>query len=470
MNRRILALFAAIAALASCKAKTDAFYADTFTCDPNVANTCGTTKSGQPMVCYSAQSLGGTGFCTEVCDPNDATMARSGVVCATMTLSAADGGVSKSGGLLTECAPSMPDGCPERLTCYRTGLTEDKGVCLAMPVCAESKDCPANRSTCGADVIRGAVPPALTSMLATNHLHCLAVGCKNGGMQCQPGEGCVGAYLNFGPPIDELCVPGCDLNKACPPNFTCLRDANWAPGASPLCFPGMLGTRCAEADDCLMGECTDVGVEFKVCTIPCTSTAQCAALNTPSDVYYCANGHCLTPRPFQGSNCGKDTDCIASQRCVGGTITGDMMHGECRTPCDADGKCPARGGLPHICLGADRKGLCYPSNFATPCETQDDCLASFKCMPAAPDVVHSPQTGYATHICTITCTTDADCDADSFTKKNGFCQDGICRLAGGEGVPCKRKEECVSDRCETPSGKTATECVSPLTVMEPPRQ
>jgi hypothetical protein len=450
-------ILVALVLLAACKAQKTAFYSRVFTCDPNVGNTCGTTQAGDPMVCYSAKTLGGTGFCTETCDPNDTSMARSGVVCAAVTIGQDDGGSARSGAVLTECAPSAPDGCPEGLTCYRTGLTEDKGVCLAMPVCASMADCTQSRPVCAADVIKGAVPPAVLPMLATDHLHCLAVRCKSAGMACGQGEGCIGSFLNFGSAIDDLCVPTCDLHNACPPNFTCLQDAKWAPGAPPICFPGMLGTRCAEPDDCLMGTCTDVGVEFNVCTIPCAHDEECAALSTPTDVYTCAKndrgGHCLTVRPFSGSNCASDSDCIPSQRCVGGSVTGTLKHGECRVPCDADGKCPARGGLPHTCLGKNREGLCIPSSFATPCDTQADCTASFKCLEAAPDP-RTPQTSYATHICTVTCTTDADCDANVWTKKLGFCQSGICRLAGGEGVSCDRKKQCGSARCEGPPGST----------------
>jgi hypothetical protein len=459
--RALRSLFALLVLLTACKAKKAEFYDKVFACDPNAGNTCGTTEAGDPMVCYSATTLGGTGFCAAPCDPNDPAVARSGVTCAAVTLGEADGGTAASGALLTECAPSDPTSCPEGLTCYRTGLTEDAGVCLALPVCDKSADCIQSRPMCATDVIRGAIPATVVSMLKTDHLHCLAVGCKSAGTQCAPGEGCVGAFLNFGSSIDELCVPRCDVHNACPPNFTCLQDTKWAPGAPPICFPGMLGSRCRDADDCLMGVCTDVGVEFNVCTIPCASDAQCLPLSTPTDAYTCANGHCLTVRPFSGSNCATDADCISIQRCVGGSVTGMMKHGECRTPCDADGKCPARAGIPHVCLGKNREGLCYPSTFATPCETQADCTASLKCLEAGPNA-QTPQTNYATHLCTLTCTTDADCDANPLTKKVGFCQSGICRLAGGDGVACDRNAQCGSHRCEAPAGSTDKACVAAL--------
>jgi hypothetical protein len=454
-------LLAATVALSACKAQKEEFYKKVYTCDPAGPNTCGTTESGRPMVCYSAATLGGTGFCAEPCDPADPSAARSGVVCATMTLDEARAGQPIGGALLTECEPSM-DACPEGLTCYRRDLTADRGVCLAMPVCQKSAECPLARPMCAADVVRGAVSMPVASMLKLDHLQCLTMGCKSTGTRCALGEGCVGSYLNFGTAVDELCVPRCDLHNACPPNFTCLQDARWAPGAPPICFPGMLGTRCREPDDCLMGACTDVGVEFNVCTIPCANDQQCAAFSTGTDVYTCTKGHCLTTRPFGGSNCEKDDDCIASQRCVGGSVTGTLKHGECRVPCDAGGKCPARGGIPHICLGAHGEGLCYPSSFATPCETTGDCIADFKCLEAAPDA-RTPQTSYASRICTLTCNADADCDANLFTKKAGFCQDGICRLWGGDGVACERNKQCGSGRCDVPSGADKKACVPALT-------
>jgi hypothetical protein len=462
MRLRTLALLAALAALGACKAKTDAFYADTFTCDPEIMDTCGTSKTGRPMVCYSARSLDGTGFCAEACDPKDASMARSGVVCTTMTRSITDAGQTALGALLTECAPSDPASCPEKLSCYRTALMEDKGVCLAMPVCNTNMDClTTSHRICAADAIKSAVGP-LASMLATSNLHCVAAGCKLGGTPCPIGEACIGTYLSVSQQIDELCVPSCDVNKACPPNFTCLQDASWAPGAAPICFPGMLGTRCAEADDCLLGACVDVGVEFKVCSIPCKTDDECKTLNTKSDVYYCGNGFCVTPRPFQGSNCGADGDCISSQTCVVGSIGGTQKHGECRVPCDAEGKCPSRGGLPHVCLGADHKGGCYPSTFGVPCLAQQDCRGDLECLEAADDP-RSPENDFATHICTITCTEDKDCDADSWTKGLGFCRDGICRHAGGMNAPCDRNAQCSSDRCD-PGTKR---CTFPMSGPQP---
>jgi hypothetical protein len=460
----VMRIVAALALLAfvSCKAQRAAFYDKVYTCNPNAPGSCGTTESGRPMTCYSAVALGGTGVCAETCDPASPALARSGVACASMTVKAPDAGAAETGALLLECDPTADAGCPDGLACYRTELISQAGVCLPMPVCDRSAECTQTRPICAADVVRMAVPGALAAGVATDNLHCLAAFCKSAGTQCPPGEGCIGNFLSFGLPLDDLCVPRCDVNNACPPNFTCLQDARWAPGAAPICFPGMIGTRCAEPDDCLLGTCTDVGdatvpVEFKVCTIPCQNNQGCAMFNTASDVYLCSNGHCLTTRPFSGSNCAVNEDCIAAQKCVGGSVVGEMKHGECRTPCDADGQCPARGGLPHVCLGKDREGLCFPSSFATPCRAQADCIANFKCLAAAPDA-RSPDTAYATQICTVTCATDADCDAEVFTKKLGFCQEGLCRIAGGEDVPCERNAQCGSKRCM--NGK----CLTSLTV------
>jgi hypothetical protein len=298
--------------------------------------------------------------------------------------------------------------------------------------------------------------------LATDHLYCLAAGCKTQHVNCNAGESCLGLSLSFGSDIDELCVPSCDLDKACPPGFTCLRNARWAPGSTPLCFPGLIGTRCATQQDCLLGACTDVGVEFDVCTIPCTKNEECAALNSATDIYFCSTGRCLTPRPFQGSNCTEDAHCIAGQRCLGKTPVGVLSHGECRIPCDADGQCPARGGLPHVCLGKDHEGGCYPSSFALPCATQADCVGNFQCLAAGPDP--RSLTDYSPSICTIPCSTDADCDANTWTKKSGFCRDGICRLAGGIQATCDRNAQCASDRCEAMGSDISKTCVPAFTL------
>lgn len=438
----------------ACKAKTEDFYDKVFPCSGAGSLECGKTRDGKLMTCASAAGLGGGSFCAETCDPKNPSAVPAGFGC------------TAAGALLQECTPATGAGadgavidCPEGLSCYRTSLLENRGVCLSLDTCSSDGECGPG-TTCASTVVQKQFPPAIRSLAATDHLHCVSSGCKASGTACPTGQVCVGSSLAFGPEIDNLCVPRCTSNKDCPPNFSCLRNPETAPGAQEMCFPGMVGARCATAQNCLIGACTDVGVEFNVCSLPCADDRTCGALNTASDVFICAKNHCVTQRPFQGANCSPSGEggaaCPANLQCFEESpYSGPVVHAECRVPCDANHKCPARGGIPHVCLGEHYDGGCYPSSFGTPCETKSDCVAGFECMLASPDS-HS-NTNYSPRICTMPCDIDAQCDANTWTKRMGFCSDEhICRLAAGEERACDRDSHCISRRCDN------NKCVAPL--------
>jgi hypothetical protein len=454
--RPALALAALLLCGLACKTKEDEFYTKVFPCTPNSTDQCGTARNGKPMKCFSAVSLGGSAFCAESCDPKVPGSAPAGTIC------------TASGALLTECKPlpSAADGgadagvegtCPEGLSCYRTSLGENRGVCMALPTCSSNEECTTGtRRTCASSLIRSVLPSAVAAVSSTDHLHCVQSGCQTANMACPTGEACLGSAVYLSQAVNDACVPTCEDSTDCPPNFTCLHDPVTAPGGPRVCFPRMVGSRCSAAENCLAGQCTNVGVEFNVCAVPCALDAQCGILNTPTDIFVCAQGHCLTPRPFQGNYCTDDSGCPAGLHCFDESPFGPSTHKECRLPCDVGGKCPSRGGLPHICLGANHDGGCYPSSFGMPCSTQADCIADFKCMPAGRDS-HS-RTDYSPTICTIPCTVDADCDRDSWTKFRGYCSaEKICRLSGGLGTECDRDAMCEQDRCDEP----AQICIAP---------
>ena len=127
----------------------------------------------------------------------------------------------------------------------------------------------------------------------------------------------------------------------------------------------------------------------------------------------------------------------------------EQKHGECRVPCDGDRKCPAIGGIPHVCLD-DGGGGCYPSGFALPCDTPADCLAEFACMAVSPDehtVITSPT------VCTVACATDDDCRKHPMILTGGFCDpDGLCRLGGVSDMPCDRDAQCREGVCLLDAG------------------
>jgi hypothetical protein len=435
------ALILAASVLGACKAQEDTFYAQVFSCDSALGNeSCGTTRAGKPMMCFPAKKLGGTDFCAEACELSNAPAVPNGYECLA------------SGALLRKCDPTAkPTNCPDGLQCYRTSLVAPQGVCIAMPVCNDDFDCP-NSSRCAGTILRSILPAMTAIPIATDSLQCIHTGCETSSAACATDESCLGAHYSYGLPLDDICIPDCDAKLRCPPNFSCLRDIDSSPGGPKVCTPGLPGTRCSSSRDCIAGACADVGVEFKVCSIPCTSNAFCALLNISSDAFVCVGGYCLTPRAFNGSNCVVDGNCAKGLQCFTDGPYGPIQHqGECRLPCPADRRCPARGGLPHVCLGENQQGGCYPSHFGLPCMDASECIGDFSCLDAAPDPRST--SNYSPKICTLLCTTDADCDADPGTTGGGFCQDGICRLSGWIGTPCDRKSQCQSHRCDTDSKK-----------------
>jgi hypothetical protein len=450
----VLVMFVSALGGLACKAREDAFFAKVFPCDAtSTTDSCGTTRAGAPMTCFSARQLGGGDFCAETCNPSAPSTPGATQTCL------------QSGALLQNCQPtaSLKDptvGCPVGLSCYRTSLSADKGLCLALNVCAADGDCSPDpsRPVCAASILRSVLPSAVAPSLATDHLQCLPTGCKSGKTNCPGGEACLGSFLAFGMPVDDVCVPICTADLACPPAYVCLQNKIAAPGGPNICFPGLIGSRCYHPEDCLTGECLDVGVEFKVCSVRCSKNEQCAPLSSGADNFVCAGtpGTCLTSRPFDGANCRLGGACPTGQRCFEFSPFGLNSHGECRVPCEIDGKCPARGGLPHICLGANREGGCFPSGFGIPCVDTSECPAGLSCQTVASDP--RSRVPYSPTICTVHCATDADCEADPSTKHAGFCGDGVCRLGGDLGTECDRDFQCITRRCDEPNRK----CVLPV--------
>jgi hypothetical protein len=446
------ALLIAIAGLAACKAHEDAFYDTVFPCNPNASvDPCGTTRSGRPMTCFGAGQLGGDDFCVEACDPaigsSDPrlTCLASGALLQLCHPHAdADAGAAAG-------APALA--CPSGLLCYRTDLLKDEGVCiLAHQLCKEDKDC-SDSQTCAGSIIRSLYP---SLPLLTDSLQCLQTSCQSPGTPCAPGAVCLANYYDVGPGMD-ICVPTCD-NQQCPPNFSCAY-SDAAPGAPKLCLPGVPGSRCANEEDCIVGSCVDTGAGFRECntTTLCTSDLDCAYLSGAAGMFVCAQGMtgggrlCVSTRPFNGSNCATAADCAAGLLCSRfSPYVSNQGHGECRSPCDPDGRCSPHGGVKFVCLDNGNSSLdnavggCYPSAFGLPCSDSSDCLATLTCQAVSPDA-HTFITSPA--ICTSTCASDVDCSGNPLVRSGGFCRDGLCRISGENGTPCDRNEECGSGYC-----------------------
>jgi hypothetical protein len=400
-------------------------------CDPtSTVDQCG-TQNGRRMLCWE-------GFCTPSCDSGKPT--ANGLQCLT------------SGALVHSCHPSKDD-CPAAQHCLRTDLLGDHGVCTLAQVCQDDHDCmDTARSTCAGSILRSLAVGA-GALLHTDHLQCVQEGCATSASSCLPEESCLAKQYDVTGVLPDICVPKCDVNQQCPPNYACAQSSA-EPGPDRLCLPGVPGVRCESDTDCLLGSCVDTQAGFSVCSLSCSSDAGCSFLNTSAAYYLCVSGapgqdpHCLTARPFQGSNCDlaqHGADCPTGQECFSYDPYAQFafqVHGECRTPCDADLHCADRGGLPHVCLDGGMGG-CYPGNFGLPCVSSEECLRPLTCESANP----------SESICTVACASDSDCAAVPATTPGAYCAHGLCRLLALSGAPCDHNAACASGRCmNAPAG------------------
>jgi hypothetical protein len=434
-------------ATAGCGSKADDFYDEIYTCGVSATqDECGTTRDGKPMTCYAASPLGGADFCAPACDVN--ATSPGGTVCV--------GG----GARLETCSPlaSAADpqyGCPTGLNCYRTDLIRDEGLCLNIPVCNVSTDCAGEkRRLCASELVRATFPDV---PLPTNNLHCLQAGCMKTGTECPSGESCLPVALPVSA-VPDICVPNCDANLRCPPNFVC-SNAVSGPVAPKVCIPGLPGQRCAGPQDCLVGDCEDSGAGFSLCATPCNTHEDCKVLISIREEFVCAHrpsdgvGHCVSPSPFAGSPCLLPTDCAPGFDCYMYSPYQTMPIGECRVPCGPSNECEARGGVPHVCL-ADGAGGCFPGRFGLPCADSSQCMAGYVCETVTNQIAAGGPITQA--VCTVPCATDADCDANPWTTKAGYCDGGYCQLGAGKGEHCARNAQCRTRRCQLPPAGNGT--------------
>jgi hypothetical protein len=451
MMRRALAFFALLplaalplVGLIGCKAQKEEFYGQLFKCTPSGStNTCGTTRDGKAMTCFVGSALGGEDFCTEACDPAEAADDSKGTCIAS----------GNTGALLQKCQPdaSAEDpslGCAAPLECYRTDLLRDEGVCLYMHVCATNADCPGDtkRTLCSSTILTQLFP----TLGSVDGLQCVQPTCTSGGTLCPSGQLCLADFYEPGL-VPDICVPACDPYLHCPPNFSCAAAAS-SPGSPAICVPGVPGARCLSDQDCVIGTCFDTGAGFGECVlpVPCTSAFDCAALERPAFTFVCGESpstgdrRCIGLNALHGGNCNESVDCAPGQMCYQySPYTANQGHGECRTPCDGDRRCPAFAGVAHLCLD-EGAGGCYPGDFALPCTRAEDCISEFSCLPASRDDQHTRIT--SPNICTITCQSNADCRSHPLIGSMGYCREKICRLAGDLGDPCEDNEQCRATR------------------------
>lgn len=406
------------------------------------ASSCGVAEGGRPLTCFQASALGGQDFCAEACDPTQSPT-DPGFACV------------DQGALLQRCHPQgNPEpsaDCPKGLNCYRTNLLLDEGLCVRMPVCATDADCPsATYNRCAATLVTSISSPS--PLIHLDHLNCIQANCLSLQTACASSEGCLATQ--YAPTYADVCAPNCDSDSKCPPNYSCAR-ATSGGGSPNLCLPGLPGIRC-NGPHCVVGDCEDTGAGFSICTIPCISDNECAALDTASDAFVCVTGgsgsHCVTPRPFNGANCTADDQCRADRNefCAHyNQREQQVSRGECRVPCKDDGTCDPQGGLPHTCL-ASGAGGCYPGIFGVPCKLASECIPPLSCQDV---LAETDVATIDTRICTESCGVDGggDEEADAQCARSpvsGYCGRGSCRVVRLTGEPCGRNAQCQSQLCD----------------------
>jgi hypothetical protein len=429
--------------VATCKPEP---IASVFMCDASSNRPgCGTTPEGTPYTCFGGKQLGaGSDFCAEPC-ATDIAVTDADSIC-----------LKKA--KLRTCHPSEktaedPDGCGKYLACLRTDLIRDEGVCLAMQVCSTDTDCADSvLSTCGATVLKALFPNA---PYKTSNLQCVIGGCKARQSSCPVGETCLAMVVPSTTPVPDICVPTCDSELKCPPNYACWQRVS-GPGMPNVCIPTLPGSRCTTSLDCWAGECLDSGEGFSLCALPCESDKDCVPFSDSSRRQFCvpAKGdkkYCMGVSPFAGTFCFSDELCPPGQKCF---FTSPYWPkptplGECRIPCGAGDVCPVRGGLPHACFVRDADRSCYPGVLGVTCRRSDECLAGRTCESLPPEdgpsaVDGGPDGGtspVADRVCTQPCDDDADC-LDGWNNREGYCAAGWCRLGRQIGTACTRDPQC----------------------------
>lgn len=400
-----------------------------FSCDPAAADEGGCDVGFQCNA--SSAPFGGSGFCAPECTPRpDFT----GALC------------TSSGERIELCVPSA-EACPAGLSCLRTDLLHDEGICLPAPTCETSDDCtdPVRR-TCMASLVGGGYPGATN--LQRSGSFCVQANCGVRSFQaCLPGTSCMAALSAVGGAggsgLPELCVPDCDAKGRCPPNFVCSVESLGKLGPpGGFCVPGLLGFPCSSDVDCLMGKCLSAS-DRRMCTLECADEASCAAFDTNGFVtrrmrFSCAvepesgRAECVSPEAYLIRTCTGDADCSTRERCSGLLPEGLLGRGVrgvrvCRPECiddPAGARCPAYGGLPSACFeGAAGNGetaggprVCVPALFGLGCSADGRCVGDLEC-------VAGPGGGR----CEKRCTTTLDCRASRWVDGETACgADGTC--------------------------------------------
>jgi hypothetical protein len=447
-----LAVMAAGVSL-GCKVDKQAFEAKLFGCNPNAADpACGTDAQNKPMACVPAYQLGGRNFCATGCDANSEAPEGPDAIC--LPSGPKEAGLL-SGAHLPRCNPGLANDCGrEELSCLRTDLLNDEGVCMTVNSCKSDSDCrDPVRAKCMGELLSENYSKA---ELKADHTYCLQEGCRARRTACSPGETCLRDVLAQSSNPSDICVPNCDANRNCPPNYFCFPDL-YSRASPPVCIPGLLGLRCRSKLDCLFGDCVPTGIGFNICSVPCDSDDVCAKYDSEYGQLFCAKdgpspGWCTGARAFRGATCVTTEDCRYDGE-VCAHAGSDVRTGQCLHPCaPLVGTCPSYGGVAHACrpqYGADGQldlfgdpWICWPGYFGMLCKDDTNCIESLSCLNANPATA-------IYKVCTNPCQNDDDCTQNRHTP-GGWCDPKahVCAAPLPDDDPrCDRDRQCESKKC-----------------------
>lgn len=349
------------------------------------------------FTCVDRSMLGQPGFCSPSCDPARATSTCPLGLC------------TPEGACLSRCLPetdgTLRVGCPSGLTCVRTDLFREEGVCWHITGCSMGSDCSEEDvpSSCLSEVL--GVPALLSGVeIASNRLYCLPAPTGPLSDRCGPGSIPLAARGAF----PGACLPTCnDPDDVCPPGMTCWTELGWLFGAvsQSVCWVGEWGALCGSDADCLLGRCLETGDGRRVCTERC------------ADV------------PLGGPD-----------------------GGGCEVLSEVSFSAP--GGSEFTCRNVGSERVCIPrGRVGAPCGAGRQCLDELRCLP-----LRNEDTG----VCSDVCDLDEDCYVASIPEPRRtevYCdtENRICLPQQRGGSACDEDHACLSGRC------VAGLCTSPAT-------
>ncbi|MBI5537654.1 MAG: hypothetical protein HY898_33330 [Deltaproteobacteria bacterium] len=280
-----------------------------------------------------------------------------------------------------------------------------------------------------------------TTGYCVDNVCCDAV-CNSTCMACsaavkgQGQDGVCGAIKDGTDPRDEcesLGTGTCQTTGNCDGNGGCGTQSGMQCQAS-LCIDGTTQQNASTCD--ANGACNPNGTSScmpylcvgNACLTSCTTSADCIPTSA------CVLNVCVPPGA-NGSPCGGNIDCT-SKNCVESVCCDSPCGGTCQSCREAykdqgpDGTC-----------GAAKVGLaCGATSCINGIQSGPQCTSTSTCettsAPCAPYLCAD------VNVCSVTCTTDAQCKSGNYCTKTGKCQP-----KGNLGGICKEGKECLSGFC-----------------------